>query len=76
MPELAARGASAPQGGALRVGSWNLTGWTAERATVIATAVPADILAVQESHLAKLAVEKAHTSARNAGLRPHHCRPA
>ena len=60
----------------LRVGTWNLTGWTAERATAIATSVPVDLLAIQETHLAKLAVEKAHTTARNAGLRLHHGRPA
>ena len=80
MPELSAWGASAPHGGVpaplLRVGTWNLTGWTAERATVIATSVPADVLAIQETHLAKLSVEKAHTTARNAGLRLHHGRPA
>jgi hypothetical protein len=80
MPDLAARGAAAPHGGAdggvLRVGSWNLTGWSAERATVIASAVPVDVLAIQETHLAPLAVEKAHTTARNAGLCLHHGRPA
>ena len=59
----------------LRVGSWNLTGWTAERATVIATSVPVDLLAIQETHLAKLGVENNHTTARNADLRLQHGHP-
>ena len=49
-----------PQSRGLRIGSWNLSGWLSERAAAIATDVQADILAVQETHLAALPLEWAH----------------
>ena len=80
MPADGASGASAPVGGApdatLRIGSWNVTHWTAATASVVATSVLADVLAVQETHLAPLPLLTAHTTAENHGLHLHHGRPA
>ena len=80
MPADAVSGASAPDGGApdatLRIGSWNVTHWTAATASVVATPIPADVLAVQETHLASLPLLTAHTTAETHGLHLHHGRPA
>ena len=53
------------------IGTWNLTHWSAAKATIIATEVGASILAVQETHLAPLPLEWAHTTAHALGLRLH-----
>ena len=42
---------------------------------VIATSIAADVLAVQETHLAPVPLEVAHTTVRQAGLHLHHGRP-
>lgn len=51
------RGAPAPEGGVVRVGTWNISHWTAAKVALISTMVQADILAVQETHLAPLPLE-------------------
>ncbi len=45
-------GAPAPQEGVIRAGTWNILHWTAARVALIATSVAADIIAIQETHLA------------------------
>ena len=49
--------------------------WSPESAVVISTDIAADILAVQETHLAALPLERARTTAHNLGLHLHHGRP-
>ena len=59
----------------LRVGSWNISHWSVPKVQLAALEIPADILALQETHLSSLPLEWAHTSARNLGLHLHHGRP-
>ena len=61
--------------GSLRVGTWNMSHWTVAKASLVAYSLAVDVLAVQETHLAKIPLEVAHTSARNAGLRLQHGHP-
>ena len=79
MPNSPIQGGVDPQGRerlpALRIGTWNLSHWTAPKVTTVASYVQADILAIQETHLAPLPLEVAHTTARNAGLRLYHGGP-
>jgi hypothetical protein len=70
--EVAERG---PQSRGLRIGTWNLSHWSPERAAVIAGDVGVDVLAVQETHLAMLPLERAHSTTRALGLHLHHGRP-
>ena len=49
--------------------------WTAAKAHVIASEVGADILAVQETHLAKVPLSWAHGTSRQLGLHLHHGYP-
>jgi exonuclease III len=64
-----------PEEEVLRVGTWNISDWTVPKATVVATEVGAHVLALQETHLSSLTLERAHTSARALGLHLHHGRP-
>ena len=59
----------------VRIGTWNMSGWSAERAEVVLRDVAVDILAVQETHLASLPLEWAHSTTRRLGLHLHHGRP-
>ena len=72
-------GAAAPSGGVpdaiLRIGTWNLSHWTPARADLIAMSVQADVLAVQETHLAETPLVFAHSTARKADLVLHHGLP-
>ena len=65
-------GAQPPQPGEVRVGTWNMSHWSAAKATLIATMVGAEVVAVQETHLAPLPLEWAHTTTRSLGLHLHH----
>ena len=49
--------------------------WIPDRARIVAREVGADILALQETHLAALPLTYAHETARGLGLRLHHGRP-
>ena len=49
--------------------------WSVAKVAVVASSVMADVLAIQETHLAPLPLEKAHTTVRQAGLHLHHGRP-
>ena len=60
----------------LRVGTWNMSHWTRQKALLAAGAVDVDILAIQETQLAAVPLEVAHTTARHARLHLHHGRPA
>ena len=60
----------------LRLGSWNMTHWSAAKVSLVAASVAADLLAIQEMHLAKVPLLVAHTSALRAGLHLHHGRPS
>ena len=80
MPDSVEPGAAAPVGGVpgpvLRLGTWNMTHWSAAKVSLVAATIPADLLAIQETHLAKVPLMAAHTTARRAGLHLHHGRPA
>ena len=69
-----AAGCSPPSGG-LQIGTWNVSHWSPERAAVIAADVKVDILAMQETHLAVMPLQWAHSTARAMGLHLHHGRP-
>lgn len=49
--EMGAVVAEAPSG-FLRLGTWNVSHWTAAKAQLIAAEVGVDVLAIQETHLA------------------------
>ena len=69
-------GARPPLAGEVRLGTWNVSHWSAAKANLIASTIGAPILAVQETHLAPLPLEWAHSTARNLGLHLHHGRAA
>jgi exonuclease III len=75
MPCDGPHGGLAPGEAVLRVGTWNMSHWTAEKVAMVAENIAVDILALQETHLAQVPVEVAHTTARCAGLHLHHGRP-
>lgn len=60
----------------LRLGTWNMSHWTAPKVSLVAAVVSVGMLAVQETHLAALPLEVARKTARNAGMSLHHGRPA
>ena len=60
----------------LRVGTWNMSHWTEQKALLVAGAIDVDILAIQETQLAVVPLERAHTTVRRARLHLHHGRPA
>ena len=72
----------APQGGGLanpgglRLGSWNLSHWSVDRVESIATRSDLDLMDIQETHLAQVPLEKAHTTAAHHHLHLHHGRPS
>ena len=59
----------------VRIGTWNLSHWSAGRAEVLLRDIAVDIMAVQETHLAPLPLEGAHSTARRLGLHLLHGRP-
>ena len=65
----------APSQGGLRIGTWNLSHWSLDKVAVVAEDIAADILAIQETHLAVLPLERARASAHSFGLTLHHGRP-
>ena len=66
---------SSASAGVLRVGTWNMSGWTAAKAAGVFPLVAAGVLAVQETHLAAMPLQWAHASARAAWGALHHGRP-
>ena len=62
--------------GSLRIGTCNMSHWSADKASLIAHDIPCDILALQETHLAPLSLEWARTTSNSLGLHLHHGRPA
>ena len=64
-----------PREGLLRIGTWNISGWSPEKAVIIAEDVHFDVLALQETHLARFPLERAHSTAKALHLRLHHGRP-
>ena len=61
--------------GALRVGTWNISHWSRAKVERAAVEIPFDILAVQETHLASLPLQQAHTTAASLDLHLHHGYP-
>ena len=59
----------------LRVGTWNVSHWAVAKVDVCRN-LEADVLALQETHLAPVPLETAHTSPRSRGMRLFHGRPA
>ena len=53
-----------------------MTHWTAAKVTLVASSMVVDLLAIQETHLAKIPLLTAHTTALRAGLHLRHGRPA
>ena len=68
-------GPQADHASRVRLGSWNLSHWTVDRAESISTALDLDIVALQETHLAPLPLERAHSTAHRLGLHLHHGHP-
>ena len=66
-------GTEAP--GSLRIATWNISHWSRPKAERAAFEIPFDILAVQETHLAVVPLEHAHTTTRSVELHLHHGRP-
>ena len=66
--------AAAATGVGLSVGSWNLSGWSASRLQAITEDLDVSVLAVQETHLLPVKLERAHCAARRAGCRLVHGR--
>ena len=63
--------------GGIRIGTWNVSGWSLLRAGVVAEVIQADVLAVQETHLSAVLLEHSSAAARlRYGLHSHHGRPA
>ena len=60
----------------LRIGTWNMSHWTVDKAMVISRDIPVDVLAVQETHLAPLPLEWARTTSASLGINLYHGRPA
>ena len=58
----------------MSVGSWNLSGWSAGRLRAIAEDLDVGVLAVQETHLMPVKLERAHGAARRVGCRLVHGR--
>ena len=82
MATIDAVGGSPPQGrvqpgepAGVRILTWNVSHWTAAKADIIAGEVNADVLAVQETHLAVFPLECAHGTARRVGLHLQHGAP-
>ena len=65
----------APSSGMLRVGTWNVSRWCLSRLEVVCDSIAVDLLAVQETHLASVDLERAQSAARRSGLCLHHGRP-
>ena len=64
--------------GLLTIGTWNLSGWSAAKARTVLAEVGADVLAVQETHLAVLPLQWAHRTVQAVGrhlLHGHPVRP-
>ena len=72
--ESLTRGVASHEGG-LRIGTWNMSHWSQEKLAVVTADIDADILAVQETHLGALPLERAHLAARARGFALHHGRP-
>ena len=59
----------------LRIATWNISHWSRPKVERAAFEIPFDILAVQETHLAIVPLERAHTTAASLDLHLHHGRP-
>ena len=68
-------GSPVPSPGTLRVGTWNVSHWSGERAVVVSQDIGFDVLAVQETHLAVHPLERARSQALSLGIHLHHGRP-
>lgn len=71
--EVGARGERPP--GSIRLGTWNMSHWTAAKARAAIGETGVDVLAVQETHLAVMPLQWAHRSVREVGVRLHHGHP-
>ena len=58
----------------IRVGTWNASGWSVDRAAVVVDELRTDVLAIQETHLAPYPLEAARSAAMRRGLCLHHGR--
>ena len=59
----------------LSLGSWNMSHWTASKARTVFDEVGADVLALQETHLAPMPLQWAHGTVRAAGWHLLHGHP-
>ena len=76
-PPMAATDPSSPPANAhlLRVGTWNVSGWTPEKLSVISR-LGVQLLAVQETHLSIAGLESARFYIHGQGWSLHHGHPA
>ena len=61
--------------GSLRIANWNISHWSRPKVERAAFEIPFAILAVQETHLAIVPLERAHTTTASLDLHLHHGRP-
>jgi hypothetical protein len=61
--------------GWLRIGTWNMSGWTAAKVRGVFPDIAADVLAVQETHLAAMPLQWAHRTMKEVGGHLHHGHP-
>ena len=59
----------------LWVGSWNMSGWQAAKAQMVLAESYADIMAIQETHLAPMPLHWAYESLKSADFHLHHGNP-
>ena len=70
-----AAGAKDDGGGRLIIGSWNMSGWLAAKARTVFGDIPVSVLALQETHLAKIPLGWAHGTAWDVGWHLLHGHP-
>ena len=56
--------ASVQKEGLLRIGTWNVSGWSAAKMRACWPDIQVEVLAIQETHLAVIPVQWAHTKMR------------
>ena len=75
VPGAMPAGSRGESSGRLLLGTWNLSGWSAAKARTVFDEVGADVLAVQETHLAALPLHWAHGTMRAVGRHLLHGHP-
>ena len=69
------RGWSPTEDEGIAIATWNMCHWTAAKVGQPSASATLDVVALQETHLAELPLERAHTTARQHGWSLQHGRP-